>query len=238
MLEVCVDTIQAALIAVEAGADRIELCSDLDSGGVTPSWQLVLAVRRAISVPLIVLIRSRAGDFIYNDLEHKSMVKQAKEAINLGADGIAIGSLSLTRDLHWKFLSTIRKTFPERQLVLHRAFDHIREPSRGIEEAIKLGFVRILTSGGPVSAIDGVQELHRLSLMAHDRIEIIPAGGIMPSNAWEILTKTGVSQLHGSFRSSVQANEGGKLPDANAITSTKEILKRFLLQPSRSVMPS
>ena len=113
MLEVCVDTIQAAIIAEKGGANRIELCAALDLGGVTPSGPLISAVRRSTQLPLIVLVRSRAGDFFFDDLDRDLMVEEAKQAIELGADGIAVGGLVATMDLDLTFLRTIVNALPK-----------------------------------------------------------------------------------------------------------------------------
>ena len=224
MLEVCVDTVQAAILAEKAGADRIELCSALDLGGVTPSGPLMSAVRHAIKVPLIVLIRSRTGDFLYEELECELMVQESKRAIECGADGIAIGALKPSRELNIPFLMAVLNALPKCQLVMHRAFDQVRDPSIALGKLIDLGFTRILTSGGPEMAIDGVQNLRRLSEWAHGRIELLPAGGIEPGNAQEILSKSNAHQLHGSFRASPHGKGNVRLPDPIAISRTKAIL--------------
>ena len=224
MLEVCVDTIQAAILAENAGADRIELCSALDLGGVTPSGPLMSAVRGAIKVPLIVLVRSRTGDFVYEKLECELMVQEAKQAIECGADGIAIGGLIASRELNIPLLHAVVNTLPKCQLVMHRAFDQVLDPATALEKLIDLGFTRILTSGGPKMAIDGVQNLRRLSEWAQARIEILPAGGVSQANAEEILGKSCACQLHGSFRASAPGKGTVRLPDPIAIGRTKAIL--------------
>ena len=224
MLEVCVDTIQAAILAEKAGADRIELCSALELGGVTPSGPHITGVRNAINVPLIVLIRSRAGDFLYQDLECERMLQEAKQAIELGADGIAIGGLMASRQLNIPFLRSVVNALPKCQLVMHRAFDLVREPAIALEKLVNLGFTRILTSGGPAMAIDGLPNLRNLSEWSRSRIEILPAGGVTAANAEEILAKSAARQLHGSFRMSHE-NASVRYPDGAAIEQTKAILR-------------
>jgi len=230
MLEVCVDTIQGAILAEKAGADRIELCSALELGGITPSNSLVSAVRRAIQLPLIVLIRARAGDFIFDAHERDLMIAESKHSIELGADGVAIGGLMNTGDLDLKLLRSAAAALPKCQLVMHRAFDHVREPSQALEELVAMGFTRILTSGGPDSARDGVLTLKLLAETALNRIEILPAGGVSSENATEILTACrarGHGQLHGSFRQSLLPRIGYALPVPGEITRTKSILIAF-----------
>ncbi len=218
MLEVCVDTIQAAMLAEDAGADRIELCSALELGGVTPSSPLISAVRRLIQLPLIVLIRSRAGDFFFDSIDCELMLHEAKQAITLGADGIAIGGLISTQELDLNFLRSVANALPNRQLVMHRAFDQVKKPAIALEQLIELGFTRILTSGGPNLAIDGLSTLRHLFDQSQGRIEILPAGGVSAANALQVLTETGTNQLHGSFRKA-------SLPDPIAIKQTKAILR-------------
>ena len=238
MLEVCVDTIQAAKIAAKAGADRIELCSVLEMGGVTPSGSLVSAVRRAIELPLIVLIRSRPGEFVYSEEDCELMVQEAQTAIELGADGVAVGGLTPSLDLHLTLLSSIASALPKCQLVMHRAFDSVRDPLAALECLVELGFTRILTSGGGEFAIDGTDTLRRLSDLANGRIEILPAGGIAPSNAFAILRDSGASQLHGSFRIATPGEMKSALPSAQAIQQTKMILECFILAGKHPPFPN
>jgi copper homeostasis protein len=238
MLEVCVETIQAAKIAAEAGADRVELCSVLEVGGVTPSGPLVSAVRRAIELPLIVLIRSRAGGFVYREEECKLMVHEAKMAIGLGADGVAIGGLTPSLGLDLTFLRSIANALPKSQLVMHRAFDSVHNREGALECLVELGFTRILTSGGGQLAIDNTSELCRLLKQAQGRIEILPAGGISPSNALTILNESGANQLHGSFRIATSDAMKLALPNADAIQQTKAILNNFTLSERCRPFPS
>jgi copper homeostasis protein len=225
MLEVCVDSVQAAIIAEQAGADRIELCSVLDVGGVTPTAPLIAAVRRSIRVPLIVLNRARAGNFIFDQHDRDVMTKEARQAIELGADGVAVGGLVESRDLDLQLLESLVQQLSTCQLVMHRAFDQTRDPFSAMEQLIQLGFTRILTGGGCEKAIDGKEQLAALTQRAQGRIEILPAGGIGPSNAREILMTTAGTQLHGSFRTEHRVNDGVRLPDEDAIRKTKAIME-------------
>ena len=230
MLEVCVDTIHGAIAAEKAGADRIELCSALELGGVTPSNSLVSAVRVAIQLPLIVLIRARAGDFFFDEQERDLMIAEAKQAIERGADGVAIGGLTGSRELDIPLLRSAKVALPKSQLVMHRAFDHVREPLRALEELVEIGFTRILTSGGANSALEGVLSLKLLNESARNRIEILPAGGVNDGNAKQILTACctrGFGQLHGSFRRSLLPRDGYAFPEQASISRTKATLSTF-----------
>jgi copper homeostasis protein len=224
MLEVCVESLEAAIVAVQAGANRIELSQQLDVGGLTPSDELIQAVRSAINAPLIVLIRNRPGDFVFGKADKDQMVKDALRAMRLGADGIAIGGLLPNRDLDREFLLCVAEAIPEGQLVMHRAFDSVRDPEQALEQLIELGFHRILTSGGPTNAIDGLVSLQQLQQWTKGRIEILPAGGINAGNAMKILSQTQCNQLHGSFRSRNSLSPVNKLPDAETIQQIRHML--------------
>ena len=238
MLEVCVDTIQAARVAASAGADRIELCSHLDVGGVTPPWPIVYDVRREIDLPLIVLIRSRAGGFVYSNDECEQMLQHAETAIKLGADGVAVGGLTHSLELHLEFLRSVSTALPKSQIVMHRAFDFVPDPFVALEHLVELSYTRILTSGGGEMAIDGTNTLCRLGEQAQGRIEILPAGGIAPSNALTILKESGARQLHGSFRIASSGKSQSSLPNLQAIKQTKAILNDSTLGGKRHPSPN
>ena len=231
MLEVCVDTVRGAEVACAAGADRIELSSVLEVGGVTPSNALLQATRRVVQVPLVVLIRCRAGSFVYRPDEYDLMLEEAKQALAMGADGVVVGGLR-DQALHSAFLEQVAELRKgpgqaKKELVVHRAFDAVREPAADIEVLCRLGFDRILTSGGPLHAEQGIAELRQLVAMAKGRIQILPAGGIGPNNAIRILQETGCDQLHGSFRSTVAttAEETGyRICDPLSVSQTREAM--------------
>lgn len=212
MLEVCVESLQAMRIAVSAGADRIELCEQLHVGGVTPSRLLLDAALELASsvdghgptanrpVPIIALIRCRAGDFVYDNDELGRMLEQAQLAIDLGCHGIAVGASTSHRELDWGFLEAIAKRHSNSELVIHRVFDGILDPMGSVPQLIELGYRRILTSGGGEHAFDSLEKIRELQERFADRMEILPGGGVSSSNASRILEATGCKQLHGSFR--------------------------------------
>jgi copper homeostasis protein len=228
MLEVCVDSLQSALVAEEAGAQRIELCHSLEVGGVSPCESLIQSVRRSIQLPLIVLIRARAGNFVFHAAEIDQMICDSKRALELGADGIAIGGLLPANDLDISFLETVARSIPKCELVMHRAFDEVRDPRCALRQLTELGFQRVLTSGGPIHAMDGIEILKSLNAWSNQLIEILPGGGIGPSNAYEVISRSGCRQLHGSFRNGKPESSGATLPNSLAIRETLAILNRYL----------
>lgn len=231
MLEVCVDTIEALEIAIDSGAQRIELSENLSVGGLTPSVELISKARRACSEPLIVLIRSREGDFFYTDQERELMLEQAAQAIRLGADGVALGVCHQDHSLDWDFLFRARRVVKDASLaaslVVHRVFDNIVDPTGAIERLIEYGYDRVLTSGGAVRAVDSLDSLREWQAVASNRLEILPAGGVHPLNAEVILRSTGCRQLHGSF-TTTETGKTDRLPSGTQIAEVRRILDEYL----------
>jgi copper homeostasis protein len=234
MLEVCVDTIQGAQIAADAGAQRIELCEALEVGGVTPSAKLVREIRSCIPLPLVVLIRCRPGDFNYDARERTAMLWQCETAVEMGADAIAVGGLVNNNALDIGFLREVAQTFQSTELVIHRAFDHVASQDGVLDELVGMGFDRVLTSGGPATAMEGCDHIAMLNRTAEARIQILPAGGVGPKNAGELLVRTGCRQLHGSFRFRDSGDGTKLLPNDSWIRRTRQVIDAILV-PDRSL---
>jgi copper homeostasis protein CutC len=204
MLEVCVDDIDGFREALAGGAGRVELCSALALGGLTPSAALISTAVRA-AVPVHVLIRPRAGDFIYNASEAALIEADIRAAVAAGAAGVVIGASRVDAQLDTALLERlvgIAREAAERRgrpvaVTLHRAFDLCADPGAALETAIGLGFERVLTSGGAESALAGREMLAALVSRARWRIKILAAGGIGPENVAVILA-TGVDEIHAS----------------------------------------
>ncbi|MBT9385211.1 copper homeostasis protein CutC [Pseudooceanicola sp. CBS1P-1] len=197
MLEVCVDTPDGADQAVAGGCDRIELCAGLALGGLTPSGALMETAAR-LPVPVIALIRPRAGTFQASPAELAQMRREIALARQAGLAGVAIGVLDANGRLDTAALTPLIAAARGLQIVLHRAFDLTPDPEAALESAIALGFHRILTSGGAVSAPEGAAQLAALVRRAGDRIEIMPGAGITAANAAALLERTGAGSLHAS----------------------------------------
>lgn len=202
-LEVCVDRLEIALAAVGAGADRLELNARLDLDGLTPSLDLVRDLRDRTSVPLIAMVRPRAGDFMCDDTELAQMYDDVARVLDAGAHGIAFGILTPDGDIDTSRCGEIIDRAGEATVVFHRAFDVARDPMRALEQLIDLGVTRVLTSGQADSAFEGRAMLAQLVSRARGRLEILPGAGIDAGNVIEILETTGCAQVHGSFRAGV-----------------------------------
>lgn len=204
-VEICCGDIQSVMAAKEGGADRIELCSALSEGGVTPSAALVKAAI-ATGIPKVnVLIRPRPGDFLYTEQEISIMQKDIETACLEGAYGVVVGALTKTGDIDFhtteKLIKTAKDINPRISLTFHRAFDLSRNPIESLEAIISLGCDWILTSGMAQSAYKGIENLSLIVREAKNRIGILAGGGVTPKNALDIINKTMVNAIHSSARS-------------------------------------
>lgn len=199
MLEICVDDPEGLAAALEGGADRIELCSSLDSGGLTPTAGLIAQAALA-PVPVYAMIRPRAGNFCFSALETEAMLQEIDAMRKAGLVGVVLGASTQDNRLDIALLQRLTARAEGMGLTLHRAFDLVPEPFEALEQAIDLGFERILTSGQQLKAIDGVDLLQQLVQRAAGRISIMPGSGVNVENARKILQVTGVHEIHSSGR--------------------------------------
>ena len=186
----------AALAAVEAGAGRIELCYDLDAGGLTPPAELLAELRPRLAVPILPMIRSRGGGFEYDADEMEMMLAQVDELLPLGADGFVFGALRGDLTIDATATARIVEAAGGLPVVFHRAFDRTPDLSASLQVLIGLGIERVLTSGGAERAILGVDRLASLMREARGRIGILPGGGIDGGNVHEVAARTGVTEVH------------------------------------------
>ncbi|MDD3534635.1 MAG: copper homeostasis protein CutC [Candidatus Cloacimonetes bacterium] len=196
LLEVCVDSLESALIAQEAGADRIELCSALELGGLSPSAGLIRRVRAALDIDIHVLIRCRAGDFCYTDAEIETMLYDADYAKNCGVNGVVFGALNPDGSVDGYSLGLIRTASAPLPITFHRAFDFCNDPSFYIKYIKDYNVDRVLTSGTCATALEGVGWIQHLIESAPDGIKVMAGGGINSQNALELVEKSGVQELH------------------------------------------
>ncbi len=215
LLEVCVDTFAAAEIAAACGADRLELCTDLSVGGLTPDPGLLERVVTGLVVPVQVMIRPRSGGFIYTGDEIETMVTSIRYIGKYwpGIRGFVTGVLLPDGSLHVEAMKRLQEAAGAYPLTLHRAFDRTRNLEESLETCIELGIERILTSGGADSVDGGMDMLRKLQHSARGRISILPGGGVRPDNARQILDIAGVMELHLSGRKAVAI---GPAPDDRA----------------------
>jgi copper homeostasis protein len=195
-VEVCVDGPEGLAAALRGGADRIEICQALPVGGLTPSAGL-MALAAGAGRPVHALIRPRAGDFRYTSPEGDAMCHDIAAARAAGLQGLVLGALNDSSDLDLPLLRTLVRAAGEMSLTLSRAFDLVDDRDLALEQAIDLGFARILTSGGAPTAEAGLNAIAQLIDRARDRIVVLPAGGITAANAARFVA-AGAREVHAS----------------------------------------
>jgi copper homeostasis protein len=200
LLEVAVASLDDALVAVGAGADRLELNAALALGGLTPSLGTLIEVKQAVAIPVVVMIRPRPGGFAYTAAEFRVMQRDTDLALAHGADGIAFGILQADGQVDAERNRRLVEQIGDLTAVFHRAFDVTPDASAALEELIALGFQRVMTSGQMASALLGADTISALIRQAAGRIEILPAAGINAQTAAAVLGRTGCEQLHASLR--------------------------------------
>lgn len=199
-LEVCVDSVFSAIEAQKGGADRVELCANLDTGGTTPSVSAIRFARKYLKIPLFVLIRPRPGDFLYSDYELEVIKEDIITAKDCGADGVVFGILKANSQIDLEGMVPLVALARPMEVTFHRAFDMVNDPFQSLEDIVSLGVERILTSGGMQTALKGAALIRMLVDQAGNRINIMPGGGITIENIQQIAFQTGASDYHGSFR--------------------------------------
>ncbi len=197
-LEICAGNLASALNAYRAGAQRIELCTSLDTGGLTPSAGLIKYLKENTLLTLNVLIRPRPGNFCYNNEEFQVILDDIQMCKEAGADGIVVGLLNNDLTIDIGRCSQIKDAVGNMSLTFHRAFDMIEDSFQALEELIVLGYDRILTSGTMQTAYEGLIMIQELNSLADGRIIILPGSGINPSNIDEIIRRTKVQEIHAS----------------------------------------
>lgn len=199
-LEIAVSTPDEAVLAVRSGADRLELSAGLEVGGLTPSLGVFRRVKELASVPVWVLLRPRAGGFIYSEHEKESTLRDAESFLAAGADGLVFGALNSRGEVDETPCQRL-VALASGRAAFHRAFDFTSDQAEALDRLIALGFQRVLTSGGATTASNGAEAIAELVARANGRIEVLPGGGIRAENVAEILRVTSCNQVHAAARS-------------------------------------
>lgn len=195
-VEVCCESLESCLAAQQGGAYRVELCSSLIEGGVTPSYGVIDSVREQLFIKLNVMIRPRGGDFVYSEQELEIMKNDILMAKSVGVDGVVFGCLTEQGDVDMESMKFLMEASKGLDVTFHRAIDVCRDPLSALEDIINLGCNRILTSGASSKASDGVALIKELRLKANNRLSIMPGCGVNISNVEEIISYTSVSEVH------------------------------------------
>lgn len=239
-LEVCANSFTSALAAEQGGAVRVELCENMAEGGTTPSYATIKMAKQRLKIEVWPIIRPRGGDFLYSDDEFELMKIDIQICKKLGCNGVVFGILTPDGEIdkdRCKQLLALAHPMPAS---FHRAFDMCNQLEKSLEELIKLGFTRVLTSGGAENVEKGIKTLEKLVKLANNRIEIMPGAGVNPKNIKILKEKTGATVFHASARIKIaskmeyrnQHTKMGNLEDEFAIDQTSaelvaEIIKNL-----------
>jgi copper homeostasis protein len=202
IFELCAESIQACLAAREGGADRIELCTALSEGGLTPSHGLTRSAVLRSGLPVHILLRPRGGDFLYTEDEFALMREDLLHARTLGASGFVLGILHTDGTVDVERTRELVDLAAPLEITFHRAFDYTASLEQALEDVIVAGCRRVLTSGGERDVLAGADRLARLVELAAGRIEIAAGGGLRIKDAAALARATRASHFHGSLRRS------------------------------------
>ncbi len=203
VFELCAESLDACLIAKASGAARIELCADLSVDGLTPSHALVQEAVRRSGLPIFMLLRPRAGDFVYTDLEFHLIREDLRHGKALGVSGFALGVLHRNGTVDIERTRDLVALAAPLEVTFHRAFDATPSLPQALEAVIRTGCRRILTSGGGADVFEGAAALADLVRLARGRVEIAAGGGLRAEGAAGLVSTTGTRHFHGSVRGHV-----------------------------------
>ena len=244
--EISIDSVQSALNAQAAGADRVELCSGLAEGGTTPSIGMIKSVRQSIDIQMFVIIRPRGGDFLYTKEEFEIMCNDILEAKKYGTDGIVSGALTPEGEIDMeKTKKMIELAYPL-PFTFHRAFDMCRNQLIALEQLIELKAARILTSGQRNSAEEGIPLLKDLVKKAENKITIMPGAGINIDNIITLISETKAKEYHFSgkkkypskmsyFNRNIKMGNSNDIDESSVFVSDYEIIKSIISKAKQYV---
>lgn len=205
ILEIAAFSLEAALRALAAGADRIEFCENPMEGGTTPSYGSLLLLSQLTKQPIFPIIRPRGGDFLYTDREFQVIQNDLMACKQLGFKGAVIGMLEADGNIDIKRTSALVQAAGTMEISFHRAFDRCKDPFKGLEQLIDLGCKRVLTSGQVPNVGNAIPMIRQLVEQANDRIIILPGSGVRADNIANIVLETRAKEIHSSARKAMHS---------------------------------
>ena len=227
-LEICANSYQSAMNAQKAGAHRIELCSELSIGGITPSYQLLKKVMKNLHIPVHVLIRPRGGDFIYSKEEFEMMKENILICKELGSKGIVSGVLHTDNRIDIKRTQELIALCKPLSFTFHRAFDEVPEPMRAIHQLMSMGVDRLLTSGQKNTAIEGLDLIVELQEIAKNKLIVMPGSGINDVNC-KTFKIAGFKEIHASASKKITKRISSNFGDSIETVSDFEMIQKILI---------
>jgi copper homeostasis protein len=239
-IEVCIDNIESLITAQNAGAGRIELCSSLALGGLTPSSGLIVQAVKQANIPVYAMIRPRDGDFLYTSDEIEIMLADIHSAHLLGVQGVVFGLLNEQSQIESETLKVLMQASKGLGVTFHRAIDCCLDTELALDTILSAGCERILTSGLMNTAESGVDRIKKMVAQCRGRLSVMAGAGINANNVAEIVKKSGVREVHLSGKSTRLSHmkvveNCGYLPefmrinvtDSNKIEDVKQALQGF-----------
>jgi copper homeostasis protein len=196
LLEISVESVEAAMAAERGGAQRIEFCSNAREGGTTPIPELLRTARERVSLPILSMNRPRAGNFVYSNAEFEAMRRDVETAKELGMDGIVLGLLGADGQVEVERTKQLVEWARPLPVTFHRAFDECVDLHKSLEDVIKAGAARLLTSGGKRTAPEALEVLGELVRMAGERLIVVPGSGLHAGNIREAVERIGAREYH------------------------------------------
>ena len=231
-LEVCCDSLDSVLSAVRGGASRIELCSALTEGGLTPSVGMVREALRISSVPINVLIRPRGGDFLYSPAEWQAMQEDVAAMRDLGVHGVVIGGLLADGRIDEEHTAQLVEQAGSLSVTFHRALDMSSDPEAGIASLCEMGVHRLLTSGMAATALEGVARILQWQQQFGERLILMPGCGVNSTNVAEIVRRTGATEVHASAKQLVQSGMLFRRDDVKMGSANRDEFARYVTDES------
>ena len=196
LVEACVDSLESALAAKRGGAERLELCANLDVGGTTPAAALIAQVKARVGLPIAAMIRPRGGSFVHSAAEAEQMRRDIGTVKHIGVEALVFGVLDVANNIDVDIMRALAGVAAGTPVVFHRAFDRLADQDAGLDVLMELGVARVLTSGGAATALDGAASLRRLVDRSAGRIEILAGGKVRGPNVAAVVERSGVQQVH------------------------------------------
>ena len=194
-IECCANSVQSAINGQAGGAERVELCANLELGGTTPSAASICMAREVLEVDLFVLIRPRAGNFCYSNLEMEEIIQDIEFCKQVGCEGVVIGALNEDGNIDLENTKQMVEAASPMEVTFHRAFDQVSDSKKGLQQLIDCGCDRVLTSGTKDTVNEGLEVLKELAEQAQDKIKIMPGGGLDVVSALQLYS-LGVRDFH------------------------------------------
>jgi copper homeostasis protein len=222
VLEIACFNLQSCLIAQQAGADRVEFCSDYSVGGITPTSSDIIEIRKLVHIPLHIIIRPRAGNFVYDNEEIEMMKNTILFCKQHDIDGVVFGILKSDNSININSNKELVELAKPMSVTFHRAIDECIDIETAFNEIIELGFDKVLTSGGEKNALQGIETLKKCQEKFEEKITIIPGGGIRSNNIEFIIKESNCKQFH-----SAALTDSIDITDMLEVKKLKEYLPLF-----------